>query len=63
MSDFKTFLKGIGSTLGDLGIPVVSSVANMAVGLLGSKLQKNVVNNHMSGAEREAFNLNFDLFI
>lgn len=50
---FKTFLSG----LGDLGIPLVSSVANMAVGLLGSKLQKSVVNNHMSGAEREAFNL------
>ena len=53
MSDFKTFMKG----LGDLGIPLVSSVANMAVGLLGSKLQKGLVNNRMSGAEREAFNL------
>lgn len=51
---FKTFLSG----LGDLGIPLVSSVANMAVGLLGSKLQKNLVNNHMSGAEKEAFALN-----
>lgn len=58
MADFKTFIKGLGSTLGDLGVPFVSSVANMAVGLLGSKLQKNVVNNHMSGAEREAFDLN-----
>ena len=58
MADFKTFIKGAGSLLGDLGVPFVSSVANMAVGLLGSKLQKNVVNNHMSGAEREAFNLN-----
>ena len=52
-SGFQTFLSG----LGDLGIPLVSSVANMAVGLLGSKLQKGLVNNHMSGAEREAFNL------
>ena len=53
-SGFQTFLSGIG----DLGIPVVSSVANMAIGLLGSKLQKGLVNNHMSGAEREvaAFN-------
>lgn len=50
---FKTFLNG----LGDLGIPLVSSVANMAVGLLGSKLQKGLVNNHMSGAEKEAFAL------
>ena len=52
-SGFKTFLNG----LGDLGIPLVSSVANMAVGLLGSKLQKGLVNNRMSGAEREAFKL------
>lgn len=52
-SGFQTFL----NDLGDLGIPLVSSVANMAVGLLGSKLQKGLVNNHMSGAEREAFNL------
>ena len=57
-SNFKSFLKGIGSTIGDLGIPVVSSVANMAMGILGSKIQKDTVNNHMSGAEREAFNLN-----
>ena len=52
-SGFKTCLNG----LGDLGIPLVSSVANMAVGLLGSKLQKGLVNNRMSGAEREAFKL------
>lgn len=58
MSDFKTFIKGLGSTLGDLGVPVVSSVANMAIGLLGSKLQKDTVNNKMSGAELQAFNLN-----
>ena len=57
-SNFKSFLKDIGSTIGDLGIPVVSSVANMAMGILGSKIQKDTVNNHMSGAEREAFNLN-----
>lgn len=53
-SGWQSFLSGIG----DLKIPLVSSVANMAVGLLGSKLQKSLVNNHMSGAEREAFNLN-----
>lgn len=52
-SGWQSFLSGIG----DLGIPLVSSVANMAVGLLGSKLQKGLVNNRMSGAEREAFNL------
>ena len=57
-SNFKSFLKDIGSTIGDLGIPIVSSVANMAMGILGSKIQKDTVNNHMSGAEREAFNLN-----
>ena len=53
-SGWQSFLSGIG----DLKIPLVSSVANMAVGLLGSKLQKSLVNNHMSGAEREvaAFN-------
>lgn len=53
-SGWQSFLSGIG----DLKIPLVSSVANMAVGLLGSKLQKTLVNNHMSGAEREAAEFN-----
>ena len=44
-------------TLKDLSVPALSSVANMAIGLLGSNWQKNKVNNRMSGAEREAFNL------
>lgn len=44
--------------LGDLSIPVVSSVASMFTGIWGSKEQKERVNNEMSGAEREAFNLN-----
>lgn len=54
MAEKNGFLK----FLGDLGIPVVSTVASMATGILGSKLQKQKVNNEMSGAEREAFNLN-----
>lgn len=54
MAEKNGFLK----FLGDLGIPVVSQVASMATGILGSKLQKQKVNNEMSGAEREAFNLN-----
>lgn len=36
----------------------ISQVASMATGLLGSWLQKKLVNNSMSGAEREAFKLN-----
>lgn len=54
MAEKNGFLK----FLGDLGIPVVSTVASMATGILGSKIQKRTVNNEMSGAEREAFNLN-----
>lgn len=54
MAEKNGFLK----FLGDLGIPVVSTVASMATGILGSKIQKQTVNNEMSGAEREAFNLN-----
>ena len=38
-------------------VPILSQVASMATGLLGSSLQKDLVNNRMSGAEREAFNL------
>ena len=55
---FGNFIEGIGSTLKDLKVPIISQVAGMATGLLGSKLQKGLVNNRMSGAEREAFNLN-----
>lgn len=58
MANFKDFLKSLGQTVSDLKIPVISQVASMATGLLGSKLQKSLVNNRMSGAEREAFNLN-----
>lgn len=36
----------------------ISQVASMATGILGSWLQKKLVNNSMSGAEREAFKLN-----
>lgn len=49
---------GFLNTLSELKIPVISQVASMATGLLGSWLQKKTVNNSMSGAEREAFNLN-----
>lgn len=55
---FKTKLPGISETVKELNIPVISQVASMATGLLGSHLQKSLINNHMSGAEREAFNLN-----
>ena len=41
-------------TLGELAVPALSSVADMAIGVLGSSWQKNTVNDHMSGAEREA---------
>lgn len=44
--------------LKDIGKTALSSVANMAIGLLGSRLQKDLVNNHMSGAEREAAEFN-----
>lgn len=48
------------NTLKDLAVPALSSVADMAIGVLGSSWQKNTVNDHMSGAEREAaaFNAN-----
>ena len=59
---FGSVLKDTGiwtlNTLKDLSVPALSSVANMAIGVLGSNWQKNEVNNRMSGAEREAFNLN-----
>ena len=55
---FGSTLKGIGSILGELKVPIISQVAGMATGLLGSKLQKSLVNNHMSGAEKEAFAFN-----
>lgn len=62
MSKFGDFLKKAGkwtlNTLDDLSIPVLSQVASMATGILGSNWQKNAVNNRMSGAEREAFDLN-----
>ena len=45
------------NTFKDLAGPALSSVADMAIGVLGSNWQKNEVNNRMSGAEREAFNL------
>ena len=54
---FGKIVDDIGSTLVDLKVPIISSVADMAIGLLGSSLQKGIVNNRMSGAEREAFNL------
>lgn len=41
-----------------LATGAISQVASMATGLLGSWLQKKLVNNSMSGAEREAFRLN-----
>ena len=44
-------------TLNELKVPILSQVASMATGLLGSSLQKGLVNNHMSGAEKEAFKL------
>ena len=58
MAKFKAFLQSLGQDLSELKIPFISSIATMATGLLGSKLQKSIVNNSMSGAEREAFNLN-----
>lgn len=59
MSKFGDFIKnGLLGTVKELKIPVISQVASMATGLLGSHLQKSLVNNKMSGAEREAFNLN-----
>lgn len=61
MSKFGDFMKnqwnGLLGTVKELKIPVISQVASMATGLLGSTLQKTLVNNRMSGAEREAFNL------
>ena len=58
---FGSALKGAGKwtldTLNEMKVPILSQVAGMATGLLGSSLQKGLVNNHMSGAEREAFNL------
>lgn len=45
-------------TLSELKVPILSQVAGMATGLLGSSLQKGLVNNHMSGAEREAAEFN-----
>ena len=54
---FGNFIEDIGATLKELKVPIISQVAGMATGLLGSKLQKGLVNNRMSGAEREAFNL------
>ena len=59
---FGNILEGAGKwtlgTLKDLSVPALSQVASMAIGVLGSNWQKNEVNNRMSGAEREAFNLN-----
>ena len=55
---FGSALKGVGQwtlgTLKDLAVPALSSVADMAIGVLGSNWQKNAVNDRMSGAEREA---------
>lgn len=62
MSKFGDFMKnqlnGLLGTVKELKIPVISQVASMATGLLGSHLQKSIINDKMSGAEREAFNLN-----
>lgn len=62
MSKFKDWISkqwsGITNTISELKIPVISQVASMATGLLGSHLQKSMINDKMSGAEREAFNLN-----
>lgn len=62
MSKFGEFMKnqwqGLLGTVKELKIPVLSQVASMATGLLGSHLQKSIINDKMSGAEREAFNLN-----
>lgn len=62
MSKFGDWLgkqwSGITNTISELKIPVISQVASMATGLLGSHLQKSLINDHMSGAEREAFDLN-----
>ena len=62
MSKFGDILKnqwqGVLGTVKELKIPVLSQVATMATGLLGSHLQKSMINDEMSGAEREAFNLN-----
>lgn len=59
---FGSKLKSAGNwilgTLDEMKVPILSQVAGMATGLLGSSLQKGLVNNHMSGAEREAFKLN-----
>lgn len=59
---FGNALKGAGkwtlNTLDELSIPVLSQVASMATGILGSNWKKNTVDDRMSGAEREAFNLN-----
>lgn len=61
MSKFGDFMKdqwhGLLGTVKELKIPVLSQVATMATGLLGSHLQKSIINDKMSGAEREAFNL------
>ena len=54
---FGNVIEDIGTTLKELKVPIISSVVDMATGLLGSSLQKGLVNNHMSGAEREAFKL------
>lgn len=54
----KDILKGVGNIVGDLGIPIISSVASMATNILGSKFQRDLVNDKMSGAEMQAFNLN-----
>lgn len=59
---FGNALKGAGkwtlNALDELSIPVLSQVASMATGILGSNWKKNTVDDRMSGAEREAFNLN-----
>ena len=61
MSKFGDFMKnqlnGLLGTVKELKIPVISQVASMATGLLGSHLQKSIINDKMSGAEREVFNL------
>ena len=62
MSKFKNFIEKSGkwilNTLDDLSVPVLSSVASMGIGLLGSSLQKQTVNDSMTGAEREAAEFN-----
>lgn len=54
MSGFQKFING----KQDLFNGIISSVASMGIGLLGAKLRKKWIDNSLSGAEREAFDLN-----